>query len=494
MSASQALGVKPAATSRRQGRRLGVGAARAVAAPERSVYETIRQNTDFPPETQFPWGFRPPQGFVLPHYTPRAPPSVPTPKQLGYTMPGEFERHAACWMAWPTSGYLWREGARPAQEQYAGIAKAISQFEPLKMIASPGADAELARSFFADAPNVEVVEIPIRDGWTRDWGPSFVARTEGGKRTVAGVHWDYDGYGATLKKLLGLPTFMPESDWAVDYDAGRKLIEHTGSRVFEAPIHIEGGSIHSDGEGCQGPEADHRQGTLPARHLPHLPRGRRPAARPLRQGLHAAHPRRAPLRLLHQPLQVQRRRRHQQVWRGRGGCGPARAGHPGRGVPQVPGPRHPGGGGGLARGAAQRRQRALHHPAAARRVVSGVLSPPRPARPTRRALLLVLVPAVRLGRPERRPALPAQPGSRRYELASASPSMYCHPVQAAARRQPHRLPQRYTSALPAPLRCTAAVPVLTVPSHSFLLILFANKCSVCLPLILIVPAKPSCTT
>jgi agmatine deiminase len=42
---------------------------------------------------------------------------------------------------------------------------------------------------------------------------------------------------------------MPEEDWAVDYAAGRKLIESTGSKVFEAPIHIEGGSIHSDGEG-----------------------------------------------------------------------------------------------------------------------------------------------------------------------------------------------------------------------------------------------------
>ncbi len=28
-----------------------------------------------------------------------------------------------------------------------------------------------------------------------------MAKTEGGKRTVAGVHWDYDGYGATLKKV-----------------------------------------------------------------------------------------------------------------------------------------------------------------------------------------------------------------------------------------------------------------------------------------------------
>ena len=53
-------------------------------------------------------------------------------------MPGEFEKHEACWMGWPTSGYLWRENAKPAQEQYAGIAKAISQFEPVRMIASPG--------------------------------------------------------------------------------------------------------------------------------------------------------------------------------------------------------------------------------------------------------------------------------------------------------------------------------------------------------------------
>ena len=50
-------------------------------------------------------------------------------------------------------------------------------------------------------------------------------------------------------QLLGLPTFMPEEDWAVDYDAGRTLVERCGARVFEAPIHIEGGSIHSDGEG-----------------------------------------------------------------------------------------------------------------------------------------------------------------------------------------------------------------------------------------------------
>ena len=32
-----------------------------------------------------------------------------------------------------------------------------------------------ARSYFEDAPGVSVVEIPINDGWARDWGPSVSA-------------------------------------------------------------------------------------------------------------------------------------------------------------------------------------------------------------------------------------------------------------------------------------------------------------------------------
>ncbi len=50
---------------------------------------------------------------------------------------GEFEEHANCWMGWPDSGYLWRDDAKPAQEQYAEVAKAISQFEPVVMMANP---------------------------------------------------------------------------------------------------------------------------------------------------------------------------------------------------------------------------------------------------------------------------------------------------------------------------------------------------------------------
>jgi hypothetical protein len=78
-------------------------------------------------------------------------------------------------MGWPESDdskYLWRDGGEPARQAYANVAKAISQFEPLYMAANPGEAAANARKVFADAPNVNVIEVPINDGWTRDWGPS----------------------------------------------------------------------------------------------------------------------------------------------------------------------------------------------------------------------------------------------------------------------------------------------------------------------------------
>ena len=39
-------------------------------------------------------------------------------------------------------------------------------------------------------------------------------------------------------------------DWTKDNAAGRKILEHVGVPVFEVPgFRLEGGSIHSDGQG-----------------------------------------------------------------------------------------------------------------------------------------------------------------------------------------------------------------------------------------------------
>ncbi len=54
--------------------------------------------------------------------------------------------HTGCWMGWPDSPYLWRENAKPAQEQYAAIATQISEFEPVTMMANP--EASPPNSFY----------------------------------------------------------------------------------------------------------------------------------------------------------------------------------------------------------------------------------------------------------------------------------------------------------------------------------------------------------
>ena len=42
---------------------------------------------------------------------------------------------------------------------------------------------------------------------------------------------------------------MQVPDWTKDNAAGRKILQHHDLEVFESPLHLEGGSIHSDGQG-----------------------------------------------------------------------------------------------------------------------------------------------------------------------------------------------------------------------------------------------------
>lgn len=69
-----------------------------------------------------------------PHISTFPPPMLPLPPLRALT--GEFEPHTGCWMGWPDDPCLWRDNAKPAQQQYAAVAKTISQFEPVTMFAN----------------------------------------------------------------------------------------------------------------------------------------------------------------------------------------------------------------------------------------------------------------------------------------------------------------------------------------------------------------------
>ena len=150
-------------------------------------------------------------------------------------MPGEFEPHEGCWMAWPMRPDNWRADAEPAQAEFAAVANAIAVSEPVMVAVNP-ADTDGARALLGE--RVSVITIPSDDAWMRDIGPTFVIDRHGGRR---GIDWRFNAWGGDLGGLY--------SSWAQDDAMASAVCAYEGVDRYRAPFVLEGGAIHTDGEG-----------------------------------------------------------------------------------------------------------------------------------------------------------------------------------------------------------------------------------------------------
>ena len=158
-----------------------------------------------------------------------------TPRADGFRMPGEFEPHAQTWMLWPQRPDNWRLGAKPAQRAWVEVATAIARFEPVTVGVNHD-QYENARTMLP--PSVRVVEISCDDAWMRDCGPTFVVDDKGGVRLV---HWHFNAWGGLYDGL-----YFP---WDKDQMVPVKVAEIERVDRYRAPLVLEGGSFHVDGEG-----------------------------------------------------------------------------------------------------------------------------------------------------------------------------------------------------------------------------------------------------
>jgi agmatine deiminase len=150
---------------------------------------------------------------------------------MTYHMPAEWTEHERTLMAWPTRPELWGEVFAEAQREYAAVARAIAEFEPVTMVARPGQGAEAREQC---GPGVEVVELPIDDSWFRDSGPIFVLGPDGSR---AGVDFRFNSWGEK------------HHPWDTDDKIAALLIERLGAPRIGSTMILEGGSITVDGEG-----------------------------------------------------------------------------------------------------------------------------------------------------------------------------------------------------------------------------------------------------
>lgn len=158
-----------------------------------------------------------------------------TPKSDDFRMPGEHEPQDAVWLVWPERTDTWQWGAKPAQEAFVDVAKAIVKETPVTMLVSARQYSNALRQL---PSHIRVIEMTTNDSWLRDSGPSYVVNDMGSRRAV---DWEFNAWGGQLAGA-----FFP---WDADDAVAQKVANINQDDYYRAPLILEGGSIHVDGEG-----------------------------------------------------------------------------------------------------------------------------------------------------------------------------------------------------------------------------------------------------
>lgn len=156
-----------------------------------------------------------------------------SPAADGFFLCAEWEPHERSIMQWPGRAEIWGEHLPQVQAAYAGLVRAVAEFEPVLVMVRPE-DEAAARFACGRGGAAEFLSVPQEIGRARDTAPMFVIDGQGG---VAGVDWHYDG-------LDGRYLNTGEEDKA----AGR-LLETLGLKRYQGPLVLEGGAVAADGSG-----------------------------------------------------------------------------------------------------------------------------------------------------------------------------------------------------------------------------------------------------
>jgi agmatine deiminase len=175
-----------------------------------------------------------------------------TPRELGYKMPAEWERHEATWLAWPHNATDWPGKFQAIPWVYADIVRKLSQVEVVHILvndemAEKRAIGVLARAG-ANPHNLRFHRWPTDRVWTRDSGPIFVCKSgpSTDNATIAVTNWKfnawakYDNWQLDDQVAGHAANFLKFAEW-------KPTIRHDGGH--EHRIVLEGGSIDVNGAG-----------------------------------------------------------------------------------------------------------------------------------------------------------------------------------------------------------------------------------------------------
>jgi agmatine deiminase len=167
-----------------------------------------------------------------------SPRNRPSPQQLGFCMPAEWEPHSATWAAWPRDDDYWGGALLPAQADFAGFLQELSRWEPVQLLVHDPAATEDAHRHLGEAiaaGRIQLHNIPQRDIWLRDTGPMFIRRGS----ELQAVSWEFNGWGDRFPADL-------------DNQIADRIMTQLGfgpEALYHPGIVFEGGAIEVNGAG-----------------------------------------------------------------------------------------------------------------------------------------------------------------------------------------------------------------------------------------------------
>jgi len=162
-----------------------------------------------------------------------------TPKSLGYSMPAEWERHDATWLAWPHDSVTFPRRVKKVEETYIQMISALHKNEFVNLFVTDlQAKERITKLLKQKGVGLQRINFYLwdyADVWFRDYGPIFVLNKE--KKQIAFVHWIFNAWGRKYTDLIKdtqIPTIISNQLQLNNFKAG---------------IVLEGGSVDVNGKG-----------------------------------------------------------------------------------------------------------------------------------------------------------------------------------------------------------------------------------------------------
>lgn len=153
------------------------------------------------------------------------------PAEHGFTFPAEWEQHERTLMQFPSRQNWYRRMLDGARREWATVANTVAEHEPVTM-AVQKQDRAAAQKLLSS--EIELIEMPLNDAWSRDSGPMIVKNSTGARRVAGFV---FNGWGGKF------PPFHH------DALAKARFAEHLGMPMHTSKMVLEGGAVAVDGQG-----------------------------------------------------------------------------------------------------------------------------------------------------------------------------------------------------------------------------------------------------